>query len=698
MARKTIESAVDDALDEQAQQDQIAEQSRKSAENEKEHIKKWFERIEAAKKHDEFFRNRWVEDRKVVRGEYDTPVSVNLVGAILAVLAGFLYAKNPDVSVTPSDSVDSGHISEYRQFGKTIEIVVSRLFKDANLKRQAKRWIRGAQSVGIGWLKIMMQTRTEKEPLMFERINDLQDQIERIQTKQIRLKIGDEEEGILLSELESNVLAAQEKLEITIAEGLVIDYMNPADVIIASECGEVENYLAAPWICFANYKNEDEILAITGWSTQEEIGWLKTANRYFKRPRVSGDEGEGVAAYIKISNEDTESTDGFYLAFEVWSLSDGVVYTLIEGCDQRWARPKYAPITGRRFYPNFALAFHYVDGERYPQSPAGKLKKLAEEYNETRSDLRVHRQRAKPGSIFNENLVDPDSVKKIEKGVIGEYIPVKLTHRDTDINQVFHDKKYPPIDIGLYDTTPIIRDMEKVSGAQEALQSSQAIVEKTATEAEIQEAGRSARTGTSKDDLEDELTEVSEYVVQLALQQLDMADAERYAGPGAVWMDLTTDEVLRLFVVTVKAGSTGKPQAKQDRAAWGVLLPLILDLITKIGEARMQGKEWAAKPIIAILKETLERADDTADIEMFLPVPPPEEVQAAGEPDPSVVAKTKLDTAGSIERTASAVEKLPSLVFSPQVRALLGIESDQEPTIQNINNGLQAQPEAPNPI
>jgi len=242
-----------------------------------------------------------------------------------------------------------------------------------------------------------------------------------------------------------------------------------------------------------------------------------------------------------------------------------------------------------------------------------------------------------------------------------------------------------------------VRDMERVSGAQQALNQS-INVEKTATEVEIQEAGRLSRSGTSLDDLEDQLTELSEYAVQLTLQQMDMADAERYAGPAAIWMNLTVDQALQLFNITIKAGSTGKPKAKIDRAVWGTLLPLILDLVAKIGDARMKGKEWAAKPIIALLKETLLRADDTADIEMFLPVVPPEEVQAANEPDPAVVAKTKLDTAGSIDKAASAVEKLPSLVFSAQVRELLGIESGQEPTIQDINNGLQAEPEAPSPI
>ena len=118
-------------------------------------------------------------------------------------------------------------------------------------------------------------------------------------------------------------------------------------------------------------------------------------------------------------------------------------------------------------------------------------------------------------------------------------------------------------------------------------------------------------------------------------------------------------------------------------------MPMMLDLIAKIGDARIQGKEYAAKPLIAILKESLNRLDDHADLEEFLPEIPPEAIESANKPDPEVEAKVKLDTAGSIERTASAVEKLPSLVLSPEVRALLGFDEQQEPTMGAIQNALQ---------
>lgn len=686
-------------LDAEAQAAAIAQQKQKDEAAEKAHIDKWFNRVDGAVKHDKFYRDRWAEDRRVVRGEFDSAVSANLTSAILDVLAAFLYAKNPDMNARPSESVDRKRLTLYRDFAKTIEIIASRLLKDAKLKRRAKRWIRGAQTVGISWLKVVMQTKSEKQPLMLNRINDLEDQISKIKAKEIRLKIDQENEDVLISEIQANIEAVQGKSELTVAEGLVVDYMAPEDVVVAPECGEVENYLDAPWICFFAYKNKDEALAITGWNTEEKTRYLSTAKRYQKRPRGEKEE-DSCERYVPASDE-AESEDGFYRFLEIWSLEDGVVYTLLDGCTENWARPKYAPITGRRFYPAFQLGFHFIDGDRYPQSDARQLKKLAEEYNQTRSDLRVHRERARPGVIFNETVVDKESVIKITAAQTQEYIGINTTKQDVDLRTLFAPKQYNPVDPGLYDTGPILRDMEKVSGAQEALQSS-VQVEKTATEASIQEAGRGARTGARLDDLEEALTELCEYVVQLSLLTFDQANAERYAGPAAVWINLSTDEALTLFEIEIKAGSTGKPKAAKDRETWIQLLPQVKELIAGIGDSRMQGKEWAAKPLIALLKETLDRLDDHADVEMFLPVIPPEVVQAAGQPDPVIESEIHLNEASSVDKAASAVQKIPALAFSPEIRDLLGITPEQEITPETLSGALQgpqqANVPAPSPI
>ena len=70
-------------------------------------IKKWQDKVARARKHDQSAREQWADDRRVARNdppEGQTPwlVDTNLIGAIMEVLAAFLYAINPDVSVRPS--------------------------------------------------------------------------------------------------------------------------------------------------------------------------------------------------------------------------------------------------------------------------------------------------------------------------------------------------------------------------------------------------------------------------------------------------------------------------------------------------------------------------------------------------------------------------------------------------------------------
>jgi len=701
---------MDSTITAEAEADKAREEAEKKKRQDRALIDKWVEKVRQARLHDADARDRWADDRRVARGESKFLVDTNLIGAIMEVIAAFLYAKNPDVSIRPSpsapkrDSEGKSVVEMYRAVSDTLEIVVSRLQYNAGLKRVAKRWVRSAMTVGVGWIKCAMQTRTERDPLMEKQINDLQDNIKRLQGLQAQVK--DNADGDIdaqMAQIQSQITALDGALEREVAEGLVLDLMAPEDVIVAPQCGEVENYLNSPWIAFDMYKEKDEALMITGW-TGEKAEKLKQANLFMQRPRkgedVEGKVGSTSQQWVRadqMDSDSTESTDGFYRFVEIWSLTDGVVHTLLDGVSECWARPEYAPRTGARFYPTFLLAFHPVDGERYPQSDVYQLKRLQEEYARVRSSYAEHRRRAIPGILFNKGQVSEESVNRITSSDTQEYLGVDLTYPDTDMRTVFTPKLYNTVDSALYNTMEITQEMEKVSGAQDALQGS-VQVEKTATEAQIQEAGRGARVGARLDNLEDALTELAEYIAQLALQTMDKADAMRYAGPEAVWVDMSVDEALTLFNISIKAGSTGKPKAASDREAWGTLMPLIEGMIDRVGQARMQGQEWAAKPWIALLEETGKRLDDPLEVERFLPTPPPEFLDQANQPPkPSPMEESEMDLneARTMKEMATAVEKVPPLFLGPVLKKLTEDQGEDMPE-QPLPG--EVVPQAPNPL
>src|SRR3546814_16682153 len=83
--------------------------------------------------------------------------------------------------------------------------------------------------------------------------------------------------------------------------------------------------------------------------------------------------------------------------------------------------------------------------------------------------------------------------------------------------------------------------------------------------------GRISTISANGDDLDEFLAEVARATGQLMLLELDEATAKRIAGEGAVWPALSREDVISEIFLTVKAGSSGRPNkaaeiAKRERA------------------------------------------------------------------------------------------------------------------------------------
>lgn len=595
-------------------------------EDAKQLMAQWRTRLDQAWNHDEYARKRYIDDRRVARGDTEWLVDTNLVGAILEILESFVYAKDPEFEVRVSESVNNSRGKMLGEFTETARIVVSRLLRDAGFKRQGRRWVRAAQTVGAGWLKPSLSTRTLRDPIVESQINSLQENLKRLEVLEANLaegEVGDEEAA--RAEIAANITALEAKLEREVPNGLALDLFAADDVQVSPECGELANYLQAPWIRFRTYKSKVEAQAITGWNA-DTIG---KANVYTQRLRT-GNEQSGLSggseqqAWIRTTDASAQTADGFVAIEEIWSKRDGVVYTMIDGITDQWARAPFAPLTGSRFYDGFLLGFHYIDGERHPQSDVFQLKKLQDEYGRTRSNFAEHRKRAVPYTIWDAGEVPAPEMDKINSAEALENIAVNFATPGTPIQNKYFRVPSTQIDPAMYTTQPITTDMEKVSGAQDAMQSGVSI-EKTATEAQIQNTGFTARIGGRRDEFETVLSEIGLFVLQLALQGLPEEEVVKIAGTEAVWPKLSVDEVMSAFDVEVRAGSTGKPNLQADRNAWSTLLPLVEKMITVIGNFRSQGPqmEWAAAPYVEMLTTTFLLLGNKDDVEKYLPHPPP---------------------------------------------------------------------------
>lgn len=626
---------------------------------EREVVKTAWKEYTQARDFDKGARAQYVVDRRYAAGtaQLNFAVSANIIGTFIDILVSFLYARNPDVSIKKSHQVDNLGTEDMDLFAETGQVIVSKQFKApiVRLKQNARSAVRSALTVGAGWLKAFMVAEERPSPMARAKIKDLRDNIDRLEQLTLQLQTDKDELG---NPLDPTQLAAKEKelreqqdalsheIELTIRKQLVVDFVSPENIQVSLDVRSIADFQNANWVADATYAPISELEARFERLREEPYReCIAKVTKYYQRGPTreteplsdnvlrlgvadSSVQAERAEQYTTADSQYGGQADESGIAFakivERWNKVTNHVETMIDGLDY-WAREPYEPAyPTTQFCPYFLVTFYEVDGERHPQSLPFRLFKLQDEFCSVRSSMRLTRQRSKPGVLFLASGVSTEDAKRLEAGTEAEYIPLNPLKKDGNINELFAAKPIPNIDIRLYDTAPILRDMERIAGIQEALQQSVS-TEKTATEAEIQQTGFKSRTDADRDNVETMLTFLAQAVFEQCISALSTEDAVKMAGPKAFWpAGMDVQELLSMVEVTIEAGTTGKPRQRADMDAWGVVMPQLKELITLIAQAQLiPGNEPMVEAMKALLEETLVRMGDDTDISRFLPKPPP---------------------------------------------------------------------------
>ncbi len=599
-----------------------------------------------ARKFDEEARKQYRLDRSYASGNKikNWASDANLIGTFIDILTSFLYARNPEVSAKAAQNV-GGVDEDSVDFAETAGIVVSRLWKKGKLKKAARKLVRSTLSVGPGWLKVIMTHEFKNDPVIQGKLNDLEDNAQRLEFIQTQLQdesgeedLDDDEIKLKLEELSRLRVSLNEKLEIVHRTGLAIDFVQADDVQVSLDIADLSDHLDADWNGNEIYVRKDDIRRKFKRLTAKDIEAAIIYNQVRPRKRSDIDDtGYGSsyhdqdnARYSKSTNQGNDDAVAFCRVIEIWDKRDNHIKTFVEGV-KRWAVPPYQPNYGTsRFYPYFNLSLFEVDGERHPQSLAGRLRKLQDEYSSKRSNSRLAAERSIPGTIFDATGIKPEDVKKIERSISMEMIGINPMKGD-DLRKLFAAKPIPTVDPLVFDTRPVISDMERVSGVQEALSASIS-VQKTATEAKIQDAGFNSRTGSDRDTLEDLLQDLAEYTLELAIQGMSHEMVVRIAGKAAFWpVDMEFEDIVTLAEIEIKAGSTGKPDDDSLRQSWSILLPLVQAVMVQIQQAQVTGNVPMAIALRNLLQETFRRLDERIDVDQFIPAGELENLQPVVE-------------------------------------------------------------------
>jgi hypothetical protein len=149
-------------------------------------VRGWKERIERAKTNPAY--KDWVDSLKLWR-EYVTGTAhkdktgqkltrTNMIYATIAATIPEIYAKNPDIGVTPTDAVPQARWGTSRSSRRPPRSVLHKmLVEEGRLKKRCKANIRATSNTSIGVLKMTYQSERRGDPLIIHRIEDSQDNL-----------------------------------------------------------------------------------------------------------------------------------------------------------------------------------------------------------------------------------------------------------------------------------------------------------------------------------------------------------------------------------------------------------------------------------------------------------------------------------------------------------------------------------------
>lgn len=594
--------------------------------------KTWKKRITHARQHWDKFHKRVRYNRATVAGFDWTKdpttkdfykLRANLIHGTITSILPSIYSRNPEISAVPTNKS-----KQIKLLCKTVETVTNRYLENAGLKARGKATVRSALTSSFGVVKVMYQRDIKEDPIIKGRIQDTQDNIKDIEGLLSDMEDPDQRGTLEAKQAELNQLmtSLNAQVEVTAAEGLVIDRVLTDHLLIDPGVVEFDDYRDGDWMAQIIPTKKSQAEATYKMKLDGATAYDAGAGSMRKS---DGRLASGAAG----ADDDT-----MLAIIEIWDKRSNTVFTMAEGCDY-WLRAPFTPMkTGERWYPFFLLPFNVIDGAFVAPSIVDLTEQLQTEHNEARDRFNQHRDLAIPGWVAGGDTSEKslaNFAKSVSVSGFGE-----ITIIDTEgkpLSQVIVPRQHPAIDPTVYDTSAVRYDWEQVTGLQDAARGS-VVKAKTATEASIMQQNLSGRVNEFRDQVEDWLQEIANYASQILLLELTVPMVERIMGAPEMmtvqtpmgpievpdkhydWPELSREEVFDMIDMRIRAGTTGAPDKLEQQEEWGKILPIITSLVKDIVMMRAQGVD--PEPFIALLRETMARFDDRLETEQFIPAAP----------------------------------------------------------------------------
>jgi hypothetical protein len=473
------------------------------------------------------------------------------------------------------------------RIGKTLVTVSSYYVSEAKpgFKLQMKQMVRRARTTGVGYVKLGFQREMELSKKQVAEVNTLNERLATIGRLTADLQDGEvQQESAEADELKAAIKSLQSQPEAISYEGLTFDFPASTKIIPSISTEKLMGWVGAEWIAEEIALTPDRIKEVYGVDVGRSYTSYKTIS--------SSPEGGAIKKDAK---------GNIACVYHVYDKRTGMELVVCDGYPDFLKEPGEPEIFIEEFFPIFAVTFNDAEeeGRLFPESDVENLTPLQKEYNRANEAKRQHRIANRPLYVAPKGAFEGEEVKALSSYAAHEVIELNGINERQKAQDLLQPVQKIGVDPNLYETESIFADMQRVTGNAEATFGSTA--GGTATENQIAESSRQGTLGLDTDDLDDMLTSLFRAAGQVALGNLSAETVKAIAGPGAVWPELSRQEIMDELWLEVKAGSSGRPNAAADAAKFERIYPLLV-------QVPGVSPEWLAKKAIMI-------ADDDADLE-----------------------------------------------------------------------------------
>lgn len=450
--------------------------------------------------------------------------------------------------------------------GKTLSTTMQYYIGEGipSFKTQMKQMVRRTRTTGIGYVKLGFQREME---LSERQTTEIADHAERLAA------IGRMSADLADGELDPNAAAAEE-LRLAIAtlqsepdriirEGLVFDFPGSTKIIPSLSTQKLVGWVGSEWVAEEIMLSPDRIKEAYGVDIGSTFASYRT---------ITGSPEGGDTRRI------ADKRGGLACVYHVYDKRTGMELVVCEGYPDFLKEPGSPAIFIEQFFPYFAVTFNdgEDEGRLFFDSDVENLTHPQKDFNRAKEARRQHRIANRPLYAAPKGAFEEDEEKTLSDYPAHSVIELNGLEKGRPITDLIQPVNKIGVDPNLYETSDLFGDMQHVTGFGEMNLGGTAGA--TATESNIAQSSLNGSIGLDSDDLDEMLTALFRAGGQVLLMELDAQTVARIAGIGAVWPELSRQEIAEEMWLEAKAGSSGRPNQAEEAARFERMYPLLVQV------------------------------------------------------------------------------------------------------------------------